>query len=132
MVASRGVVAVWDAIDRSDGYTALQALFLSELGDEAATSLDAPFAMGASGVLEGVMKGAGLSGFEYSTVEGTGRFASIDEWVTTEVRGWTLGEIVTDEQLDGLVELARERLASFESSAGCVLGMAARVATWST
>ena len=42
----RGAVAVWDSIERSDGYLAMQELFRDELGADAAASLDAPFAMG--------------------------------------------------------------------------------------
>lgn len=41
-VSHSGVVAVWDSIERSDGYTAMQELFRDELGDDAAASLDAP------------------------------------------------------------------------------------------
>lgn len=129
-VASRGAVAVWDSIERSDGYSAVQDLFRAELGDEAAGSLDAPFAMGAPGVLESIVERAGLTGVDYASIAGSGRFESVDQWVTTEVRGWTLGDSVTDEQLDDLLVVARDRLASFASSDGCVFGMTARVATW--
>ena len=45
-VGGRGALAVWDAIDRSDGYVAMQELFRDELSANAAQSLDAPFAMG--------------------------------------------------------------------------------------
>jgi hypothetical protein len=45
-------VAVWDSIERSDGYLTMQELFSDELGADAAASLDAPFAMGKRGVLE--------------------------------------------------------------------------------
>jgi ubiquinone/menaquinone biosynthesis C-methylase UbiE len=44
-VGRRGAVAVWDSIERSDGYLAMQELFRDELGADAAASLDAPFAM---------------------------------------------------------------------------------------
>lgn len=129
-VARRGVVAVWDSIDRSAGYSAIQALFRSELGDDAAASLDAPFAMGAEGVLERACGEAGLRDVTFESVEGTGRFESIDQWVTTEVRGWTLGESITDEQLDDLLVVARYRLAEFRTEQGCVFGMTAKLAIW--
>ncbi len=130
-VAGRGTVAVWDSIDRSEGYTAMQELFRDELGDDAAASLDAPFGMGADGVLEALFAAAGVSGVSYSSIEGSGRFASVKEWVTTEVRGWTLGDSVSDKQLADLVLVAQERLGRFATSSECVFGMAARVATWS-
>jgi SAM-dependent methyltransferase len=129
-VARRGTVAVWDAIERSSGYSAMQQLFREELGDEAAASLDAPFAMGADGVLEGAFAEAGIGSVSYGSLEGSGRFESIEQWVTTEVRGWTLGDAITDRRLAGLVSVARERLARFATSDGCVFGMTARVANW--
>ena len=55
-VATRGIVAVWDSIECSDGYLAMQELFADELGPAAAASLDAPFSMGAHGVLEGDLR----------------------------------------------------------------------------
>ena len=131
-VAGRGTVAVWDSIDRSEGYTAMQDLFRDQLGDAAAASLDAPFAMGREGVLEALFAAAGVSGVSYSSIEGSGRFASVEEWVTTEVRGWTLGDSVSDQQLADLVSVARERLDRFATSAECEFGMAARIATWTT
>lgn len=129
-VAERGAVAVWDSIDRSEGYSAMQELFRDELGDDAAASLDAPFAMGAPGVLEGLCAEAGLADARYLSLPGSGRFDSIERWVTTEVRGWTLGESVSDEQLAELVAVAQERLGRFATADGCEFGMTAKVATW--
>ncbi len=129
-VARRGIVAVWDSIERSDGYSAMQGLFRDQLGEDAAASLDAPFAMGQDGVLEGLFDSAGLGDVSYKRIEGSGRFGSIDEWVTTEVRGWTLGDSVSDQQLADLVAVARNRLNGFVTSDGCQFGMTAKVASW--
>lgn len=131
-VARRGLVAVWDSIDQSEGYSAMQDLFRSELGDDAASSLDAPFAMGHGGVLEGILETAHLRNVEYQSIPGTGRFESIDQWVTTEVRGWTLSDSVTDEQLADLVAVAEQELDRFATDRGCEVGMKARIATWVT
>lgn len=131
-VAHRGTVAVWDSIERSDGYTAMQELFRDELGEDAAASLDAPFAVGEDGVLEALFEEAGLSDVAFSRIEGSGRFTSIDQWVTTEVRGWTLGDSVSDQQLADLVTVARQRLGRFTNSDGCEFGMTAKIASWTT
>lgn len=69
-VARGGAVAVWDSIERSDGYTALQELFRDELGADAASSLDAPFAMGKPGVLEAFFGAAGVAEVSYRSIEG--------------------------------------------------------------
>jgi hypothetical protein len=66
----------------------------------------------------------------YQSIEGTGRFDSIDQWVTTEVRGWTLSDSVSDERLAALIEVARGRLGRFQTADGCIFGMTAKVATW--
>jgi SAM-dependent methyltransferase len=130
-VANRGAVAVWGDIGGSDGYSAMQELFRDELGEDAAASLDAPFAMGAAGLLEEIVADAGVDA-EILAVAGTGRFDSIEQWVTTEVRGWTLGDDVSPEQLGELIGAAQQRLAPFERDDGCVFGMTARIATWSS
>ncbi len=131
-VAHRGTLAVWDSIERSEGYAAMQELFRDELGEDAAASLDAPFAMGKDGVLEASFESAGLTDVAYLRIQGTGRFASIDQWVTTEVRGWTLGDSVSDRQLADLVSVARSRLGRFVTPEGCEFGMTAKVASWAT
>jgi SAM-dependent methyltransferase len=128
-IAPRGALAVWDSIDRSDGYSALQALLHEELGPDAAASLDAPFAMGRPGALEALFSGAGAQP-TVNSVTGTAHFESIDQWVTTEVRGWTLSASVTDERLDQLITVARDRLAPFVDDPGCSFTIGARVATW--
>lgn len=129
-VSRRGVVAVWDDIERSAGYSALREVFRDELGPAAATSLDAPFAMGVPGVLEAHCAEAEIESVRITSIEGTGRFDSIDHWVTTEVRGWTLRDSVSDERLAGLLDVARQRLGRFETAGRCVFGIAAKVATW--
>lgn len=129
-VGCRGAVAVWDSIERSDGYSAMQALFRDELGPDAARSLDPPFAMGKPGVLEGFFGEAKVDDVSYQSIEGTGRFDSIGQWVTTEVRGWTLSSSVSDEQLAALIETARDRLRRFQTADGCLFGVTAKVASW--
>lgn len=129
-VARRGVVAVWDSIDGSDGYLEMRSLFDDQLGADAAASLDAPFAMGADGVLESAFASARVEDVEFESIPGTGRFGSIDQWVTTEVRGWTLGDSISDERLEELLVEARRRLERFSTGDGCVFGMTAKIGRW--
>jgi SAM-dependent methyltransferase len=129
-VGRGGAVAVWDSIERSDGYTAMQELFRDNLGEDAASSLDAPFAMGTDGLLEALLGEAGVSEVSYRSIAGAGRFDSLDQWVTTEVRGWTLSDSIGEEQLADLIEAARDRLGGFETADGCEFGLTAKVATW--
>lgn len=129
-VANRGLVAVWDSIERSDGYLSMQELFRSELGDAAASSLDAPFAMGRDGVLESLFDAADVEHVEFTSIGGAGRFGSISQWVTTEVRGWTLGDSVSDDQLSELIAKAEDHLAHLTTCDAVEFGMTAKVASW--
>lgn len=129
-VGRRGVVAVWDSIEHSEGYTAMQELFRDELGSDAASSLDAPFGLGKPGVLEALFAQAPINDVSYQTIEGTGRFDSIDQWVATEIRGWTLSDSVSDERLADLVTVARDRLSRFQTDDGCLFGITTKAATW--
>lgn len=129
-VGRRGLVAVWDSIERSEGYLAMQELFRAELGDGAASSLDAPFAMGRDGVLETVVDGGAVKDAEFRSIEGTGRFESIAQWVATEVRGWTLGDSISDSQLADLISKADARLGRFATDDGVVFGVTAKLASW--
>lgn len=129
-VADRGLVAVWDSIERSTGYAALQDMFRRELGDEAAASIDAFMGMGRDGVLEGVFETAQTPGVEFLSIEGTGHFDSISQWITTEVRGWTLSDSVTDTKLADLVAIAERELSGFVSNDGVTFGVTAKLARW--
>jgi hypothetical protein len=40
---------------------------------------------------------------------GYARFASLEEWLHVDIRGWTLSEDVDDEQFERLHRAARER-----------------------
>jgi SAM-dependent methyltransferase len=131
-VAARGLVAVWDSIERCEGYSSMRELFRSELGDHAASSLDAPFALGKDGALESIFEVSGVTDVEFSLLQGTGRFDSISQWLTAEVRGWTLGDSVTEARLAELIKVADDRLGRFETDDGVAFGMTAKIATWQT
>jgi len=45
---------------------------------------------------------------------------SIDDWLYTDIRGWTLADAVTDEQFDELLQDARVHLRELTDSQGRV------------
>lgn len=112
-------VAVWAALDESPDYAALAALLSRELGAEAAASVGMPFALGDADELQGLFRRAAL---DAAVVRHTGsaRFASAREWITTEVRGWTLSDAVDDAMLEHLVRTAERELESFVEADGRV------------
>ncbi|MEZ5167368.1 MAG: hypothetical protein R2695_13105 [Acidimicrobiales bacterium] len=51
---------------------------------------------------------------------GTARFSSLADWVHTEIRGWTLADVVDDDAEAVLTERAEHDLAAFVASDGSV------------
>ncbi len=67
-------------------------------GDEAAGALEAPFALGDRDALRRLFADAGMDDANIITEEGRARFPSLQAWVHTEIKGWTLAEVLNDEQ----------------------------------
>lgn len=112
-------VAVWCALAETPGYTAMFGLLRRLFGDTAAESLRVPYAMGDAERLAARFAAAGLSA-EVTVGRGTARFPSIEAWVHTDVRGWTLADAIDDDQYALLLNAARDELRRFESDDGTV------------
>jgi hypothetical protein len=110
----RLALAVWSSVDRSPGYAALETLLADLFGDDAATALRYPFALGDVDEITRLLTDAGFASIAVSRVPGVARFASIDDWMFTEIRGWTLAGAIDDAAFDRLLEAARRDLAEFE------------------
>jgi SAM-dependent methyltransferase len=115
----RIAVAVWGRLEDSPGYAALTGVLTDTLGADAAASLSAPFALGDSALLEDLFRAALLRASTTRHV-GTARFASLEQWVRTEIRGWTLAEAVDEASLRRLHEVASQRLRGFAGPRGDV------------
>ena len=50
----------------------------------------------------------------------TARFPSLEAWVRTDVKGWTLADMIDEDQYQTLLVEARTALAAFERSDGSV------------
>lgn len=109
----RLAVAVWDVLDHSPGYAAMAALLQRLFGSEVADQLRAPFLLGEIAVLRSLFAEAGLADVEIRTLEGTARFPSIDSWIHTDVKGWTLADMIDDAQYDKLLAEARKDLTAY-------------------
>ncbi|MFO1301461.1 MAG: methyltransferase domain-containing protein [Burkholderiaceae bacterium] len=108
-----GRVAVWDALDRTPGFAELVRLLEQTCGSEAADALRAPFSLGNAAELASLARRAGLADPRIETRGGTARFASIDDWIRTNVRGWSFSALVDDDQLATLVAKAQRTMARF-------------------
>lgn len=111
-------IATWASLSDTPGYAAVVDLLDRQLGREAGDALRAPYNMGDPEELERLL----AEDFVDVTVaqrDGTARFDSIEDWIHTDIRGWTLSHI-SDQDYDLLLESAKDELAGFTDEAGKV------------
>jgi SAM-dependent methyltransferase len=116
----RLAVAVWDALDRTPGYAAMTALLRQLFGDDVADALRAPYVLGDPQQLRSLFVEAGLPQVRVVTQDGTARFPSIRSWVYTDIKGWTLADVLDDAQFELLLQEAERVLRPFVTAAGTV------------
>lgn len=117
--AGRVAVATWAAVEESPGYAAMVDLLGEILGDWAAQAIRAPFCIGTPDQLGDLMRPL-FPDVVVRRHQGQARFASLDEWMHTDIRGWTLADNVDDEQFIQLLDCARARLNGFVGPDGQV------------
>jgi SAM-dependent methyltransferase len=116
----RAAVAVWAALDAIPGYAAMVEVLDQLFGREAADALRAPFVLGDHALLRDVAATAGFDDIAIEKVAGTARFASLEAWMHTDIRGWTLADRIDDDQFATLLEHAHRDLAGFVGRDGTV------------
>lgn len=105
----RVAIAAWDGLDHNDTYARLAVLVEELFGPAAGGALRAPFALGDLATLDAL--GRPLQTAKVRRHAGVARIASLERWLYTEVRGWTLADAVDDAGLAALVERARDEFA---------------------
>jgi SAM-dependent methyltransferase len=117
----RLAVCVWDALGNSPGYAAMAALLERLFGSRIAGELHAPFALGDHQALRSLFGKAGIPNADISTHPGTARFPSIEAWVRTDVKGWTLADLIDDDQYRLLLREAETALRPYARPTGEVV-----------
>lgn len=112
-------VATWANVEESPGYAAMVDLLGRLFGEAEASALLAPFTLGTPERLEALL-GPTLPDLVVARVEGQARFESLEAWIHTDVRGWTLADMIDDEQYERLVGAAATDLAGFVDADGRV------------
>ncbi len=115
----RLAVATWAAVEELPGFAAMVDLFGDELGDWAADAMRAPFSVGTAGALADLLRPS-FPDVAVARREGLARFRSLDDWLHSEIRGWTLSERVDDDQYARLRAQATDRLSRFVGADGVV------------
>ncbi|MDW3178807.1 MAG: methyltransferase domain-containing protein [Acidimicrobiia bacterium] len=112
-------IATWASVDQSPGYAAMIDLLHRLFGAEVAGALMAPFTLGSEDELREVI-GETLPHARVVQHAGHARFDSLDAWIHTDVRGWTLADMISDDQHATLLEAARTELSDFVMDDGQV------------
>ena len=127
----RMAIAVWDSLENTPGYAAMTRLLERLFGKEMAKALEAPFILGDKAVLAKLFEDAGLEEVEIKTLQGRARFPSIASWVHTDIKGWTLADMINEDQYQTLLLEAEQELSGFVARAGNVVFDApAHIVTW--
>ena len=113
-------VAVWDRLENTPGYAAMAVLLERLFDKQTAEALHAPFSLGDKATLRPLFNDSQLQDIQVTTHQGAARFASIDAWVFTEIKGWTLSDHIDEAQYQKLLEEAQKELRPFVRSDGTV------------
>ena len=125
----RLVVLTWVSIEASPGYSAMAALLRRLFGEEPARALLAPFTIGTPELLESVLAPT-FPGVRVERVAGEARFSSLEDWIRTDVKGWTLRDMIDDEQYARLQTEASRELARFAGPSGVARFEAPALVAW--
>jgi hypothetical protein len=109
--------ATWAAIERNPGFLAMHELMVEQFGADLAAGLLAPFSVPTAEALAGAL-GPSFPDLQVTQHIRSAVFASIEAWVHTEIRGWTLSEHVDDEMYAGFLTEARRRWQHFADAKG--------------
>ncbi len=116
----RLAVAVWDTLANTPGYDVMVELLDRLFGPEAAKGLRAPYVLGDVPALHALFAAAGMPDATITTHPGTARYPSIADWVYTDIKGWTLAEMIDDAQYERLLAEAKATLQPFVTADGAV------------
>lgn len=113
-------VAVWASLDSTPGYAAVAKLLRDLFGSDVAKSIEVPYCLGDTATLKALFSQAGADEIIIRTVEGKAHFASIESWIYTDIKGWTLADHIGDADYDRLKQAALNTLSGFVCPDGSV------------
>ena len=85
-----------------------------------ALALRAPYVLGDRQLLRSLFAEAGMPDAHITTQAGVARFPSIQSWVYTDIKGWTLADLLDDAQFERLLTEAERVLPPFVTADGTV------------
>jgi SAM-dependent methyltransferase len=127
----RVAFAVWDRLENNRGYARLAALIDELFGSDAADAIRAPFQMGDPDRLVDLADAA-LSDPSVTRHPGVARFESVQAWLHTEIRGWTLADTIDDHGFATLLDVAQEQLSDLVADGRVAFDVSALVLSGAT
>lgn len=114
------VVAVWDALERSEAYPISVDLLERRAGTAAADALRAPFVLGDTAELRSIFAQAGALEISIDTQHGTARFPSVRTMLEADLRGWlpAMGVFLEDDLIESILTEADDALSAYENEDG--------------
>lgn len=123
-------VASWASFENAEGYRLLAEIAERRTNAEAAAILRSPFVLGNVDELLGLYRAAGIEQVELNTREDFAHFPSIEEFVSAEVKGSPLDDLLSEAEYQALLDETREGLATFRNGDGSIaVPMAAHIVT---
>lgn len=113
-------VAVWDTLENTPGYAAMAGLLNRLFGQQIAESISAPYALGKTDELLPIFNDPDLQNVQITTIAGKAYFPSIQAWVFTDIKGWTLSDSVDEAQFQLLLQEAEKELQPYVLPDGTV------------
>lgn len=113
-------VAVWDSLENTPAYAEVTALLQRLFGTQVANALAAPFVLGDPQVLRSLFTQAGMPDAKITRQQGNARFPSIRSWIYTEIKGWTLADVIDDAQFEQFRVEAEQILKPYAADDGTV------------
>jgi len=113
-------VAVWGPLADTPGYAVVTEVLNELFGPEVAQSIEAPYCLGDTNRLASLFADAGMGEISLRTVTGTARFASVEDWIYTDIKGWTLADVIDEAGYDRLRQYAPQKLSRFVQADGSV------------
>jgi SAM-dependent methyltransferase len=120
----RVALAVWDRLENNAGYERLALIIEDLFGPDAADAIRAPFDLGDEDVLS-KLAASHLAPIVVARHHGTAQFGSLEAWLHTEIRGWTLAEVIDDNDFATLVQAAHTHLPDLAKDGGVAFDVSA-------
>lgn len=114
----RLAIATWASLEDTPGYASMVALLDRLFGRKAGNALRAPYNVGDPQILRDLLA-AEFENVHVEMIEGTARFDSVEAWVHTDIRGWTLSDL-SEEGYQRLLAAGEKELARFVDDNGMV------------